>query len=59
MKVRIKPVLFRYSFNTWYYIQYKKWWGYKTLAVKPSIKLALDYIEELKLITEVDLVNFK
>ena len=53
MKVRIKPVE-SLSGTTFFYVQCKKWWGWKTIATRCSIKFALEFIEDLKSIAKVE-----
>lgn len=53
MKVRIKPVQ-SLSGNTLYYIQCKKWWGWKTIRTTFSIENCFLWMEDLKKIANVE-----
>lgn len=57
MKVRIKPYMTVCS-GTAYEVQIKRWWGWKTIASYFSIKGALEFKEDLKLITNVEFVDY-
>lgn len=55
MKVRIKPEQ-SLSATTRYYVQCKKWWGWKTIATRCTIKFAFEFVEELKSIAKVEFI---
>lgn len=55
MKVRIKPEQ-ALSGYTWYYVQCKKWWGWKTIAKICTIKSAFEFVEGLKSVAKVEFI---
>lgn len=57
MKVRIKPVR-SIAFELKYELQYKRWWGWKTLGDSFHLKQCLMWIEELKEIADVEFIRY-
>ena len=57
MKVRVVPVRASMYSNSGFYLQEKKWWGWKNIYHAMIIRYVLDYIQELREVRDVEIVK--
>ena len=55
MKVRIKPIK-NYSY-TCFHVQQKVWYGWKTIYDAQILRYAIEFIEDLKQIADVEFIK--
>ena len=58
MKVRVVPSrVFGLSDNTGFYLQEKKWWGWKNIYHAMILRYVLEYIQDLKQVRDVEVIR--
>ena len=56
MKVRIKPI--KHFGTTYFHVQKKVWYGWKTIYDACILKYTFEFIEDLKKIADVEFIKY-
>ena len=57
MKVRVVPAEASLYDNRGFYLQEKKWWGWKNIYHAMILRYVLEYIQDLKEVRDVEVIK--